>query len=171
MPFIDAARRLLRDRRGAATAEGAIVIMFMAIIFGATLFAYRGYRAAASTVGTPRRAMWPEALAGCPGPTETKLRPSLSGYESTAATIAPTIAPHFEEVTEGKTRRTESRTATAPRVAGGRTTSFEETSETACNTTTVEYAADIRPEVLTLFCSRHPDPEWPEGCTAAIPDR
>jgi hypothetical protein len=161
---------LFRDRRGAATAEGAIVAMFMAMIFGAVIFAYRGYRDAAATVASPRRQIWPRALKGCPGPRETRLRAELDGYDDTAEDIAPMIAVHFRDVTENTLRQGDLRTETAPSVAGGRTAVFEERAQVACNTIPVDYAADIRPSVLDLFCETHPDAEWPEGCNPGIPE-
>jgi hypothetical protein len=158
-------RSLLRDVRGGASAEGAIVATFMAILFAATLFVYRGYREQLATVRSPTRGLWVEATRGCDtGPQANEVISPLGGYPATANRNAPTVSRRWNEIRQRQLERTDSASVTEGTVLGGDTVRFEESAQIGCGPSGVFERVDWRAEAMALFCDRHPDPRWPEGC-------
>jgi hypothetical protein len=158
-------RRLLTDQRGGASAEGAIVAGFLAILFAASLFAYRGYRAQLWAVRAPTRALWADAVEGCDGGARAdSLLSRLGGYPRIARTMTPSVAPRWDTVREERLERSESRGIDEGAVLGGEHVQFDESARLECNTTGRSPAVDPRREALSLFCRMHPGPEWAAGC-------
>jgi hypothetical protein len=157
-------RSLLRDTRGSATTEGVIIAFFMAIVFGGVIYAYRGYRDEARSVRAAAAPVWPKALQGCDdGPREHELRSRLGGYEATAFAVAPNEADQWDEIRARDVAGSDHRSIEAGPMFGGRRNEFDEQARTACNPVAVP-PPDLDPDILELFCDRHPDPRWPEGC-------
>lgn len=157
--------RLLRDERGGASAEGAIVASLMVILFAATLFAYRGYRTQLWTVREPTRALWQDALRGCAGGAHaSSLIAPLGRYPSTARTMTPSVAAGWDEVRERTLHRADARSIDEGAVLGGERVRFDERAHVECNTRGISPSFDPRREALSLFCSMHPAPEWAAGC-------
>ncbi len=156
---------MLSDQRGGASAEGAIVAGFLVLLFAATMFAYRGYRAQMYAVRAPTRALWQDALEGCPGgaPAAPLLDP-LGGFPRTAHAMTPTIAARWAWVRRQRLSRAESRTIGEGAVLGGEEVRFDENARVECNPLGATPAIDPRREALSLFCWMHPAPEWAAGC-------
>lgn len=158
-------RRLLSDERGGASAEGAIVAGFLAILFAASLFAYRGYRAQLYTVRAPTRALWRDAVQGCDGGRRAeRLVAELGRYPLIARTMTPSYAPRWETVREETLEHAETRGIDEGEALGGEHVRFDESARIECNTTGRSTVVDPRPEALSLFCRMHPAPEWAAGC-------
>jgi len=160
---------LLRDERGGASAEGAIVATFMVMIFSACLFVAEALARGEAAIETARESVWSRALDDCPsGAVDTSVMSALAGYPGSAETISPTYAEHFRDVRADSVSATKVATATAHESAGGRTATFTESSETACNTQETEYETDSRSAALRYFCQVHPELLWFEGCDPAV---
>jgi hypothetical protein len=155
---------LVKDTRGTATAEGVIVAFFMAIVFGAVIFAYRGYGAAARSVRAVSAAVWPQAYAGCDdGPREHDIQRHLGHFEHHAYEIAPNEADKWDEIRAREISGSDTRSAGAGRMFDHRRTHFDEQGRTACNPATID-PPEIHEDVVALFCERHPDPLYPDPC-------
>lgn len=160
---------LVKDTRGAATAEGVIVAFFMAIVFGAVIFAYRGYGAAARSVRAVSAAVWPQAYAGCDdGPRERDLHAELGRFAHTAFDVAPNEADQWSEIRARDIGATDARSAGAGRMFDDRRTRFEERGRVACNPVAID-PPDLGEDAEALFCERHPDPLWPDPCGSGGP--
>jgi hypothetical protein len=162
-------RYLLRDEGGGASAEGAIVATFLVMIFSACLFVAESLARGEAAIETARESVWSRALDDCPrGAVDTSVMSALAGYPSSAETISPTYADHFRDVRAESISATKLATATAHESAGGRTVTFTESSETACNTQETEYGTDARSAALRYFCQVHPELLWFEGCDPSV---
>ncbi len=163
---------LRADERGGASAEGAIVASFLVMIFAACLFVAQSLTRGAAAIATSRTAVWSRALDRCPrGPEDVHVQRALGGYRRGAEAISPVYAAHFDDVRAALVTASTTRSGTAPEAAGGRTVTFTETSETACNPLETPWDTDPRAAALDYFCRQHPEPLWPEGCDPAVTTR
>ena len=176
MRCTDVLRALARDERGSVSAEGVIVAVFLAIVFGAVLWAQGAYRTWQVTEQDVRRRVWPEAAEGCFSVgTLPEAAAPMNAYRRTSEWIDLEITRRGRDEVVTQTVGAQSlRTARRPEVVGGGTRDGEASAELICNTRPTGREFDLRRPAILLFCEVHPNEgdfamEWEDGCDPSIP--
>ena len=172
---IDAGRALRRARRrGSVTAEGAIVATFLALMFGAVLWAHEGYRAGQRAELDAREALWPQIANGCSDGIAGPAVRARRDYRATSEWIDPAITHRGDaEIGERAVSVTHSRIARRPEALGGGALDRTTRATATCSIPPTGTRLDYRTPAIRLFCDVHPGTgdfamEWPEGCDPSI---
>ncbi len=158
-------RSLLADERGGAQVEGAIVVMFFAMMFAFFLWFQHLTHVELSAVRKVGRDVWAPALEGCVSGPPAPARDWVGGFRAVQAEVAPEAASRLDDVTASDIQTSAHASAARPAALGGGSLDIERRGGTECNTKMAEGEIPWGGRVRSLFCERYPlSLNWAEGC-------
>lgn len=161
------AQRWWEDTRGGAQVEGAMAVLFLAMMFAAFLWYQHVTYVELATVREAGRELWEPALNGCEEGSPAEAQEWVGGYRGVQAELAPAAASRLETIRESDVDARAFGHADRPAAFGGGAVEIERVSGTACNPLIPEGRIPWEPRVRQVFCERYPtELLWPDGCAA-----